>query len=228
MIRTFPVLAILLGISPAYADVTGKGGARIYHIPGGSNLQSNKDQRAQRQALVLFRSGGPSGGLAKVETVKRSNSKYTALNLIPMFRLAAKLRNEMITAGFTDNGGAIHSAERILDILGLRLNYPGLSHINNLRNWPGAEFSPAAIAAHKNGEEVFIEHVSPRRDFTRQAIRDYIDGISDEQFLEFVRKNYHLVLLTKEERMRLDKINRSKMTPNRLSQADIQVIRNDQ
>jgi hypothetical protein len=33
-----------------------------------------------------------------------------------MFRKAAALRNEMIAAGFTDNGGAIHSAERILNI----------------------------------------------------------------------------------------------------------------
>jgi hypothetical protein len=43
--------------------------------------------------------------------------KYDAANLIPMFRLAARLRNEMKNAGFTDNGGAIHSAERILNIL---------------------------------------------------------------------------------------------------------------
>lgn len=27
-----------------------------------------------------------------------------------MFRLAAALRDEMLKAGFTDNGGAIHSA----------------------------------------------------------------------------------------------------------------------
>jgi len=73
-------------------------------------------------------------------------SKYSPENLIRMFRKAAFLRNEMIDFGFTDNGGAIHSAERILDLLGLRLNYSGLNHINNLRNYPGAEFSPAALA----------------------------------------------------------------------------------
>jgi len=44
------------------------------------------------------------------------NRKYYSGNLIPMFRKAAALRNEMIAAGFTDNGGAIHSAERILNI----------------------------------------------------------------------------------------------------------------
>ena len=45
-----------------------------------------------------------------------------------MFRLAAKLCKRMRAAGFTDNGGAIHSAERILNMLGLCLVYPDLSH----------------------------------------------------------------------------------------------------
>ena len=76
-------------------------------------------------------------------------SKYSANNLVPMFRKAATLRNEMLASGFTDNGGAIHSAERILDILGQRLNYPNLSHLNNLRDYPNAELSPAALEAHQ-------------------------------------------------------------------------------
>ena len=36
-----------------------------------------------------------------------------------------------------------------------------LNHINNLRNYPDAEFSPAALEAHERGEKVLIEHVSP-------------------------------------------------------------------
>ena len=96
--------------------------------------------------------------------------KYVPETLVPMFRKAAALRNEMVASGFTDNGGAIHSAERILDILGLRLNYPRLTHINNLRDHPDAEFSLAALAAHERGDQVFIEHVSPLRDLTRHAI----------------------------------------------------------
>ena len=59
--------------------------------------------------------------------------KYEPLKLVEMFKLAAGLRTRMVAAGFTDNGGAIHSAERILNILGLRLCYPKLSHTNNLR-----------------------------------------------------------------------------------------------
>src|SRR4051812_12124741 len=87
--------------------------------------------------------------------------KYHSGNLIPMFRLAAKLCKEMRAVGFTDNGGAIHSAERILNILGLCLVYPDLSHINNLRKYGKAEFSIKARAAYNRGEKVLIEHVSP-------------------------------------------------------------------
>ncbi len=151
--------------------------------------------------------------------------KFTPEILVPMFRKAATLRNEMLAAGFTDNGGAIHSAERILDILGVRLNYPVLSHINNLCEYPDAEFSEAAWAAHERGEQVFIEHVSPTRDFTRHAIRLLDEGASDEEFTDYVVEHYRLVLLTKEERQRLDRINRSRMTPDRLGEAGIQVQR---
>ena len=92
----------------------------------------------------------------------------------------------MLEAGFTDNGGAIHSAERILDILGQRLKYPRLSHVNNLREYPDAEFSVTALAAHERGEQVFIEHVSPTRDFTRQAIRLLDEGASDDELTDYV------------------------------------------
>ena len=147
--------------------------------------------------------------------------KYSPENLIPMFREAALLRNKMIASGFTDNGGAIHSAERILDLLGQRLNYPRLSHSNNLRNYPGAEFSPAARAAHERGEKVLIEHVSPLRDFTRGAIKNIDNGASDREFMRYVKQHYRLVLLTAEETQRLNKVNRSQMTHDRLGSAGI-------
>lgn len=140
-----------------------------------------------------------------------------------MFRKAASLRNEMIASGFTDNGGAIHSAERILDILGCRLNYPGLSHINNLRNYPGAEFSPAALEAHERGEKVVIEHVSPHRALTRGAIREIDNSASNQEFADYVRRHYRLVLLTAEEAQHLNRINRSEMTRDRLGSAGISV-----
>ena len=52
------------------------------------------------------------------------DKKYTATNLIPAFRIAVRARNEMRGVGFTDNGGAIASATRVLDILGMHVCYP--------------------------------------------------------------------------------------------------------
>jgi hypothetical protein len=149
--------------------------------------------------------------------------KYHSGNLIPMFRKAAELRGQMLAEGFTDNGGAIHSAERILNILGLCLKYPELGHINNLRHWESAEFSTKTLAAYRAGEKVVIEHVSPIRDFTRQAIEKVTQRASNEQLERFVRKNFRLVLLTPDEALRLNKQNRSKMTPGRLGRAGIKL-----
>ena len=151
--------------------------------------------------------------------------KYLPENLVPMFRKAATLRNEMLASGFTDNGGAIHSAERILDILGQRLNYPRLTHINKLRQYPDAEFSVAALRAHERGERVFVEHVSPLRDLTRKAIGVLDRGASDQELIEFVIRHYRLVLLTAEETQHLNRVNRSRMTPDRLGEAGIEIRR---
>jgi len=149
--------------------------------------------------------------------------KYEPEKLIAMFRLAAALRNQMLEAGFTDNGGAIHSAERILNILGLRLCYPGLTHINNLRSYPGAMFSAEALAAHQAGESVFIEHITPHRALTRLAINQIIAGASDEAFFSFVREHFKLALLTRAETDRLNRLNRTKISPDRLEAAGISV-----
>lgn len=146
--------------------------------------------------------------------------KYDAANLIPMFRLAAKLCKDMRAAGFTDNGGAIHSAERILNILGLHLVYPALTHINNLRNLTDAPFSVEAKAAHAEGNKVLIEHVAPHRDLTGRAINE-IENSTDGEFEEFVRANYKLALLTPAEVERLNRQNRSLMEEKRLERAGI-------
>lgn len=150
-------------------------------------------------------------------------SKYKPENLIAMFRLAAQLRKRMLKAGFTDNGGAIHSAERILNILGQRLCYPGLTHINNLRNHPNAPFSAAAVLAHAAGERLFIEHVSPHRAFTRLAIEQIEAKVSDEEFARFVQAHYQLALLTADETSRFNRLNRSKMAPDRLASAGVKL-----
>jgi hypothetical protein len=151
--------------------------------------------------------------------------KYEPTKLIEMFRLAAALRKQMLDAGFTDNGGAIHSAERILNILGLRLCYPSLSHINNLRDHPNAEFSVNARAAHVLGEKVLIEHVTPHRALTRLAIERIEAGLNDDSFTAFVKEFFKLALLTQEETLHLNKLNRSKIDPDRLKNAGIKLAK---
>jgi hypothetical protein len=153
---------------------------------------------------------------------KKPAGKYDPDLLIAMFRRAASLRNEMIAAGFTDNGGAIHSAERILDILGQRLKYPGLSHGNALRHYPKAEFSDAAWQLHQNNQAVLIEHVSPRRHLTQMAIA-IIETATDAQFKAFVRRHYKTVLLSPDETQRLNRLNRSTVCVDRLAEAGIVV-----
>jgi hypothetical protein len=153
---------------------------------------------------------------------KSPHGKYGPDLLIRMFRKAAALRNEMVQAGFTDNGGAIHCAERILDILGQRLNYPGLSHGNSLKNYPDAEFSDAAWELHLNKKAVLVEHVSPRRHLTQMAIAE-VEKATDTQFREFVKRHYKTVLLSPEETQRLNRLNRSRVCINRLSEAGIKV-----
>lgn len=147
--------------------------------------------------------------------------KYNPENLISMFRLAAELRKKMVQAGFTDNGGAIHSAERILNLLGLRVCFPGLSHINNLRKHPNAPFSKAAKLAYQAGAKVLIEHVNPHRALTRLAIEKIESGADDEAFVDFVREHYQLALLTEDETNRLNKKNRTRMEQDRLGSVGI-------
>jgi hypothetical protein len=147
--------------------------------------------------------------------VRRPTGKYQIPQLIRMFRLAAKLRNEMIAANFTDNGGAIHSAERILNILGQRLNYPGLSHIAHLRHHKDAEFSKAARAAFRRGELVYIEHVAPLRALTCLAI-EKCKSESNAPLIRLLRRHYRLVLLTNDEARALNRRNRTKMEQDRL------------
>ncbi len=151
-----------------------------------------------------------------------SHGKYDPDLLIKMFRKAAALRNEMLGAGFTDNGGAIHSAERILNILGQRVNYPGLSHCNALKLYKKAEFSDAAWKLHRSKKAVLIEHVAPTRHLTQIAI-EKIQTASDAQFKRFVKRYYKIVLLSPDETLHLNSRNRSKVCSNRLAEAGINV-----
>ena len=126
-------------------------------------------------------------------------------------------------------GSAIHGAERILNILGQRVKYPGLSHINNYKDYEKVEFSVAALKAYKRGKKTLIEHGSPLRDFTRQAV-EIINGMPKNRaamkakLKAFVRKNYRLVLLTPSETEKFNKIYRTQMRQARLEQAEISTV----
>jgi hypothetical protein len=108
-----------------------------------------------------------------------------------------------------------------LNLLGQWLNYPNIDHINNLKRYPQARFSVAAKAAFAKGERVQIEQLAPLRALTEAAIGVLENGATDSDLIAFIRKNYVLVLLTPVETLRLNQQNRSKMVPNRLRDAGI-------
>jgi hypothetical protein len=159
-------------------------------------------------------------------TTETSRSgKYYVENLVPALRLFISARNRAIEMGFTDNGGAIHSVERILDILGQRICYPHLTHINDLKTDQNAEISDEANIAREGGESVFIEHVFPQRAFARLVIDFVGHGCSDEEIFEFIKARYRLVLLSKKETDHINRINRSNWAIDRIADAGIILLR---
>mgnify|MGYP000906163126 CR=1 FL=1 len=153
----------------------------------------------------------------------KRGSKYSPEILLQMLRKAAEFRNEMVALGFTDNAGAIHSVERILDLLAYRLKYPGLTHVSKIRKYDGAEFSDAAWEAYKNGETVLVEHVAPQRAFAKMVLDKIADGKSDRYLMQFIKRKYQLALLTKSEAATLNRRNRSKIEADRLTRAGLVV-----
>ncbi|WP_454733718.1 MULTISPECIES: hypothetical protein [Cupriavidus] len=151
--------------------------------------------------------------------------KYNPTRLLPALRLFIDARNRAIESGFTDSGGAIHSVERILDILCQRVKYPSLKHINNLKTAADAECSVGAQKARQRGEKVLIEHVMPQREFARAVVKIVNEGATDDKILSFIKPKYRLVLLTQEETTELNRVNRSRMTPDRLADAGIKIFR---
>jgi hypothetical protein len=145
--------------------------------------------------------------------------------MLPALRLFIDARTRAIKAGFTDNGGAIHSVERILDIMCQRLCYPQISHIKNLKALTDVECSVGAHEARLRGETIYIEHVMPQRAFARLVIDLVSEGISDAQLLQFLKANYRLVLLSRDETQRLNRLNRSRLSPDRIADASIELRR---
>jgi len=147
--------------------------------------------------------------------------KNTTESMISAMRKAAAFRNEVLATGISDDAGAIYSIDCLAEWVGARLNYPGLSHNQYYRKYPAAEFSVEARAAYQRGKNVFIEHVAPRRAFARAVCALVAQGVDDQVLVQYIRENYRLVLLSQEETTRLNRQNRSRMTPSRLEDAGI-------
>ena len=133
-----------------------------------------------------------------------SASACPARHLIPLFRKAVALRNEMRSVGIADDRGSIQTAEQILVVFGLRLNYPGVADFDHLKDHPDAEFSPAARQAHRDGQLIVVIHALPLRELTCAAIDRLSHGASGEELVDLVRERYRLRLLTPAERDRPD------------------------
>jgi hypothetical protein len=65
----------------------------------------------------------------------------------------------------------------------------------------------------------------PQRDFARAVIKIVENNATDEQILSFIQERYRLVLLTQEETTALNRMNRSRMTSDRLADAGIEIFR---
>jgi hypothetical protein len=104
------------------------------------------------------------------------------------------------------------------------VKYPHINHINKLKKDMDAECSEGAYEARQRGEKILIEHVMPQRAFAQEIIKLVDGGASNEEILIYITKHYRLVLLTQEETSRLNRQNRSKITPDRLMDANIKIF----
>ena len=146
--------------------------------------------------------------------------------LMDGLRIFAKARNDAVKIGLRDNLGAIHSIERIIDILGHNLNYPHLSHNNKTKDDPRAEISVEAEKVRQAGKraDLMIEHVMPQRAFAKAVIAKIDSEATDDEIVTYVRDSYRLVLLTPAETEHVNKVNRSRLTPDRIKEAEITLV----
>ncbi|HME27861.1 MAG TPA: hypothetical protein VKI44_42175 [Acetobacteraceae bacterium] len=140
-------------------------------------------------------------------------------------RAAARHRRELLDAGLTDNGGAIWTVTRLVDLISENHCYPDLRHVNNYKQSPHAECSVAAYQAMQQGEPVRIEHVAPRRQFAVAVCEEIEAGASDRAVLAYIKRTFRLVVLTPDEQTTLNRGNRSRLTPDRIAEAGIKLRR---
>jgi hypothetical protein len=143
--------------------------------------------------------------------------KYRPDTLMPGLRIFVKARRQALNADFTDNAGAIHSVKRIVDLLGERLCFPQHSHIDNIKVDSALEISKAAHRARRSGEPVRIEHVAPRIDLARRVCEMVERGATDKAVLNYIARNFRLVVVTPAEAATIDRANKSRIAPDRLA-----------
>lgn len=155
--------------------------------------------------------------------------KYDPRSMMPIFRLFWHARNEARAMGLTDNGGAIHSATRIADVIASNHVYPNQPRFGqSLKLSAKAEISAAAydlreralaegLAPAKVAAQIEVEHFLPQRAMTIHIGQMVDAGATDEEILDWLTDNYRLVLLTREERRLVDSRNRSKLCSERLA-----------
>lgn len=150
--------------------------------------------------------------------------KYTPEILLPALRLFVEARRKALIAGFTDNGGAIHSIERIVDILAQRVRYPAIRHIQAIKGSNYCRYSQRAAELRNERSQLYIEHVQPQRAFAQRICALIEEAAPDDDVIAFIKTNYELVVLTKEEARALDKINRTKISEDRLQCAGLIMV----
>ena len=125
--------------------------------------------------------------------------------------------------GLNDNLGAIHSAERMAELLSLKIAYPGLTHLNKLRYCKFAWFSKDAknIFDQDKKAKIEIEHIFPKRIYTKELLCKIDEEAENKDITKWIIENFKLALLTPKERAELDKVNRTRMCPDRLKAANI-------
>ncbi len=164
---------------------------------------------------------------AATATLSAHSGTYTVEKLLPALRLAVAHRRQILDL-ISDNGGAIYTVTRILGILCDRACFPELTHTQQHKRLARAEISVAAHAARERGEPVHTEHVLPQRAFAK-AVCDVIEcGASDQEIIAHIRANYRLVTLTPEERRTLDRLNRTRITKDRIAEAGIKLVNSGQ
>ncbi|MBX7492670.1 hypothetical protein K3163_05565 [Qipengyuania sp. 1NDW9] len=161
-------------------------------------------------------------------------SKYKPEEMMPVFRHFWQARNEALELGFTDNGGAIHSAERIAEMMARHHVYGGRFGAG-YKLAEDAHCSVAARDARQAAIEagtprkdllktVEIEHVLPVRAMTREIGALVDAGATDAEVLDWLSTNFRMVLLTPDERKAVDARNRSEICPDRLAGIDLHSI----